>query len=155
MCFKKKSKICKLLEEKSPEQLCSEQQGYNSNNASMCKKWYLGLSIATMIASITTISIITSDCPKYISISSAIIVTIANGLNSFFKFHEKWLYHRNLSELFKAEFHNYKWGIKEYKDLGAVEKEEHFKNNIRNLIDKGNLDWSNLELIEDKDKKDS
>lgn len=150
----KMKKINKSLEEKTPEQLCSEQQKYNSNKASMFKKWFFGLSIITMIASIITIPVIATDCPKYISILSAIIVALANGLNSIFKFHEKWLYHRNLAELFKADFHNYKWGIKDYKGLEADEKEELFKSNIRSIIDKGNLDWSNFELIDDKDKKD-
>ncbi len=153
MCLKKKIKTTKVLEEKTPEQLCYEQQNYNSNNASKCKNWYLGLSVITLVASLVTIPVIAADCPKYISIASAIIVALANGLTSIFNFHEKWLYHRNLAELLKAEFHNYKWGIRDYKGLKNAEKEAVFKNNVRDLIDKGNLDWSSLESMEEKGKK--
>lgn len=152
MFHKQNSKQVTMLEEKTPEQLCSEQQGYNSKNASKCKRWYLRLSISTLIASIVSIPIVASGCPKWVSVCATIIVALSNGLNGIFKFHEKWLYHRNLSELFKAEFHNYKWGIKEYKNLSSFEKEEQFKDNVRDLINKGNFDWSTLEVTDTQDK---
>jgi len=145
----------KLLENKSAEKVCSEQQVYNSKKASEYKRYYSIFSIATLVGSVSTVPIIATDCPKWLCIISAIIVVVSNGINSIFKFHENWLYCRNLSELYKVEYNNYNWGIKDYKNLTVQEKECLFQNNISDLIAKGNMDWSKLEIAgkEEENKK--
>lgn len=147
MCKKKSIKV-ELMENKSAEKVCSEQQRYNSKNASKYKRWYSALSIATLIGSVSTIPIVAADCPKWICIISAIIVVISNGVNSIFKFHENWLFCRNLSELYKAEFNNFNWGIKDYKNLTEQEKDSLFRNKISDLMAKGNMEWSKLEITD-------
>lgn len=142
------------MERKSAEQVCAEQQSYNSDNAIKCKRWYHILSVATLLASVSAIPVVAADCPKWISIIFAVVIVVSNGFNSLFKFHEKWLYHRNLSELFKAEYNKFTWEIKEYKGLSSEEKKKLFEIAVHDLVDKGNLDLSQLIVSDGKEENE-
>lgn len=127
------------------------QQKYNSKKANRYKIWFYTCSITTLLCSLTTIPVVSvQTIPTWISILTATVTALSQGINSIFKFHEQWVSYRITSENLKSEYFKYANEIDEYENVN--EKEKIFAKNLNNIVSQNNLKWKDLQRQETKSK---
>lgn len=125
------------------------QQKYNSKKANRYKIWFYTCSIITLLCSLTTIPVVSvQTIPTWISILTATVTALSQGINSIFKFHEQWISYRSTSENLKSEYFKYINEIDEYENLS--EREKIFAKNVNNILSQSNLSWKDLQKLETK-----
>lgn len=125
------------------------QQKYNSKKANRYKIWFYTCSITTLLCSLTTIPVVSvQTIPTWISILTATVTALSQGINSIFKFHEQWISYRSTSENLKSEYFKYINEIDEYENLS--EREKIFAKNVNKIVTQNNLTWKDLQRQETK-----
>ena len=125
------------------------QQPYNSKTANRQKIWFYTCSITTLLCSLTTIPFVSvQTIPTWISILTATVTALSQGINSIFKFHEQWISYRSTSENLKSEYFKYINEIDEYENLS--EREKIFAKNVNKIVTQNNLTWKDLQRQETK-----
>lgn len=126
------------------QQRLDDQINWYSTKSSLCKSWYTGLRLVEIIAAaiIPLLSGGLGDNILYhnwIIGSLGILIAIAAGTGSLFKFHENWIQYRATSEALKNE---------KYLFLGRTspyDGEDCFQvlvQRVESLISKENSSWT-------------
>jgi len=126
---------------------------YNSLKSKCFKFWYYFCAISSLLCSLATIPVVAcQNLPKWISIVTALLTALFQGCNHIFNFHERWIYHRNLTEILKSEYRKYSLGIFSYKNITSKEKDVLFSENIETIIQNGVEQWRDIIMRKETEK---
>lgn len=136
------------MKEINIEKNYEEQKDFNSKKSKKFKLLYFFCSFTTIICSTVTIPVVAvQNIPNWISILSASLTVLTQSVNNLCHFHEKWIYHRTVTEELKSEYRKYSSRIFEYKKLTQVDADIHFAENLESIISERNNQWRNFENI--------
>lgn len=125
------------------------QQEWYSKKARQNKKWYKRIQFTLItFAAITPILIVIDYIAenlfylRWISVISAILVTITASSLKGFKYQENWVQYRTTAEMLKKEKYYYKADINHYEK--ATDKKKLFVNRVEELISSENRIWQTI-----------
>lgn len=124
------------------------QQKWYSSNARKNKQYHMRLRVLVIVcaAIIPLLTGLLADKPGVVALPIgmlSVIIVIAEGLQSLFKYQEKWIEYRDTSELLKKELLYYQ------NQIGAYTKGEEacfplFVTNIESILSTERAQWREL-----------
>lgn len=130
------------------KQRLNDQIDWYDKKSAIQKKWYYWSKVATLIctASIPVISVIFrhQSFTAIITATIAAIATIAEGILTLTKWHEKWIAYRSNAEALKHEKYSYLTSSGVYSNLNDNEKFHTLVERTENIISNENTNWASL-----------
>lgn len=135
-----------MTEEEYLRDRLDDQQKWHSEKSRSCQNWYKQLKFAEFILSasipLTTAILWGSACGKWLIAGTGFVITCISSAQAIWKYQERWIEYRRISELLKREKFLYLSHSAPYTDEAT--RFSCLVTNIEEIISSGNKTWISM-----------
>jgi hypothetical protein len=88
-------------------QRLEDQLAWYDIKASHSRAWHMRLSLLTTLSAVATIAFLGLDAPKWLGMTSALLVVLSQALQQLYQFQQNWVSYRATAEALKKEKYLY------------------------------------------------